>query len=72
MIVLFGFYAPRIGNKVGATVGLGLSVVFTTIWFVLKDPFGIDNMYITVAAPFLCMLVSHVFRRTAGAVAEAR
>ncbi|MGA2963572.1 MAG: sodium:solute symporter family protein [Candidatus Korobacteraceae bacterium] len=64
VIVLFGFYAPRIGTKRGATIGLVLSVLFTTIWFVLKDPFGIDNMYIAVATPLICLLVSNVFRKT--------
>jgi SSS family solute:Na+ symporter len=62
VIVLFGFYAPRFGSKMGATVGLTLSVLFTTIWFVLKDPFQIDNMYIAVATPLICMLVSSFFK----------
>jgi SSS family solute:Na+ symporter len=69
VIVLFAFYAPKIGNKAGATAGLILSVLFTTIWFVLKDPFGIDNMYIAVATPLVCMLVGKLFRgqpRTGG------
>ena len=61
VIVLFAFYAPKIGNKAGATAGLILSVVCTTIWFVLKDPFGIDNMYIAVATPLLCMLIGKFF-----------
>ncbi|MGO8717794.1 MAG: sodium:solute symporter family protein [Acidobacteriaceae bacterium] len=63
VIVLFAFYAPRIGNKRGAATGLVLSALFTTAWFVLKNPFGIDNMYIAVATPVICMLVSSLFRK---------
>ena len=50
------FYAPKVGSKRSATVSLVLSVLFTTIWFVLKNPFGIDNMYVAVATPFVCLL----------------
>jgi SSS family solute:Na+ symporter len=63
VIVLFMFYGPNVGSRKGATIGLGLSVLLTTAWFALKNPFGIDNMYIAVATPFLAMLVSHAFRR---------
>jgi SSS family solute:Na+ symporter len=63
VIVVFWFYAPRFGSKAGVTVGLTLSIAFTTTWFLLKDPFGIDNMYIAVATPLLCMCVSHIFKK---------
>jgi SSS family solute:Na+ symporter len=63
VIALFAFYAPRVGTKKGAAAGLWCSVVATTIWFFLKDPFGIDNMYIAVAAPLLCMLISNLFQK---------
>ena len=61
VIALFMFYAPRIGNKSGATMGLILSVVFTTIWFAMNNPFGIDNMFIALATPIIAMLISHMF-----------
>jgi len=63
VIVLFMFYAPKVGSKRSATVSLVLSVLFTTIWFVLKNPLGIDNMYIAVATPFVCLLAGASFRR---------
>jgi len=63
VIVLFMFYAPKVGSKRSATVSLVLSVLFTTIWFVLKNPFGIDNMYVAVATPFVCLLGGALFRR---------
>jgi SSS family solute:Na+ symporter len=71
VIVVFWFYAPSFGTAKGVTVGLTLSIAFTTLWFLLKDPFGIDNMYIAVATPLLCMLASHLFRkRTSGGSGE--
>jgi SSS family solute:Na+ symporter len=64
VIVLFMFYAPKVGSKASATASLVLSVLFTTIWFVLKNPLGIDNMYIAVATPLVCLLVGKLMRRT--------
>jgi SSS family solute:Na+ symporter len=63
VIALFMFYGPKIGTNAGATVGLILSVVFTTVWFAMGNPFGIDNMYIALGTPILVMLVSHLFNK---------
>lgn len=63
VIVLFMFYAPMVGYKKSVNVGLILSVIFTSIWFLLKNPFGIDNMYIAVATPLVCLLVGAVIAR---------
>jgi SSS family solute:Na+ symporter len=63
VVVLFMFYAPLLSNKLGATAGLILSVIFTTIWFVLKDPFGIDNMYIALFTPAVVMILCHFFKK---------
>jgi len=63
VIALFMFYAPRIGTKSGATIGLVLSVVFTTIWFALNNPFGIDNMYIALGTPIVVMFISQIFNK---------
>ncbi len=63
VIVLFMFYAPKVGSKKSVNVGLILSVIFTSIWFFLKNPFGIDNMYIAVATPLVCLLVGAVITR---------
>jgi SSS family solute:Na+ symporter len=63
VIALFMFYGPKIGTNAGATVGLILSVVFTTVWFAMGNPYGIDNMYIALGTPILVMLVSHLFNK---------
>jgi len=65
VIALFMFYGPKIGTKAGATLGLTLSVIFTTVWFVMNNPFGIDNMYIALATPLVTMLMSHIFKKDA-------
>jgi len=64
VFALFMFYAPQVGTKAGATLGLVLSVVFTTVWFVLNNPFGIDNMYIALVTPVVVMLLSHIFKKS--------
>jgi SSS family solute:Na+ symporter len=63
VIALFMFYAPRIGTTSGATIGLVLSVVFTTIWFALDNPFVIDNMYIALGTPIVVMFISQIFNK---------
>jgi len=66
VVALFMFYAPRFGNNTGAALGLTLSIVFTTVWFALNNPFGIDNMYIALATPIVIMLISQIFKKSDG------
>jgi SSS family solute:Na+ symporter len=34
-----------------------LSGVLTSVWYLLGDPYGIDNMYIAVITPFIVMVI---------------
>ena len=61
IVAIFMFYLPHIGSSKSATVGLLLSVAGTTIWFVLGNPFGIDNIYVAAAIPALVMLGDRLF-----------
>jgi SSS family solute:Na+ symporter len=61
VIVLMMFYAPRFGGKNVAAGGLIMTVLCTTAWFVLHNPFGIDNIYVAVVVPLLWMLGSRLF-----------
>ena len=40
--------------------------MLTIGWFLLGDPFGIDNTYIAVAIPIVVMTVSHLLRGLTG------
>jgi solute:Na+ symporter, SSS family len=63
VVALFMFYAPRIGNNTSAALGLTLSIVFTTVWFAMNNPFGIDNMYIALGTPIIAMLIGQIFKK---------
>ena len=64
VVAIFMFYLPDIGTKKSATVGLLLSVAGTTIWFILGNPYGIDNIYIAAAIPALVMVIDRLLFKT--------
>ncbi|SFE20862.1 solute:Na+ symporter, SSS family [Paenibacillus algorifonticola] len=61
-----GFFLPLYSSNRGATIGLSVAALGTTVWYLLDDPFGIDNMYIAVVAPFIVMVIDRLISRAAG------
>ena len=57
IVALIGFYLPMFRSSLGATLGLLASAVATSVWYILGNPFGIDNMYVAAATPIVVMLV---------------
>lgn len=51
VVAMVGFYLPFMGSTKAAVTGLICSVVGTTLWYLLGDPWGIDNMYIALIVP---------------------
>ena len=49
IVAVIGFYLPLFRSNLGATLGLLGAAVATTVWYVLGNPYGIDNMYIAAA-----------------------
>jgi SSS family solute:Na+ symporter len=43
-------------------------VAGTIVWFVLGNPWGIDNIYIALFTPAIVMVLDHVIRRSKPAV----
>ncbi len=62
VLVLFVFFAPSFGTRMGAFVSILASLVATVAWFLMGNPFGVDNAYIALAVPLIVMSISHVFR----------
>ena len=62
VLVLFVFYAPMFGNKTGAFFSIIASLVATIGWFILGNPYGIDNAYIALAVPLVVMAISNLFK----------
>ena len=63
VLVLLVFYAPWLGTSGGALVSIIVSMVATIAWFLMGNPFGIDNAYVALAIPLVVMLGSLVLAR---------
>ena len=55
IVALIGFYLPMFRSGLGATLGLLAAAIATSFWYVLGNPYGIDNMYIAAVTPILVM-----------------
>jgi SSS family solute:Na+ symporter len=69
VVAIFAFYLPRFGSNRGATLGLLGATVTTTGWYLMGDPFGIDDIYIALITPAIVILVEWLVR---GAQRESR
>jgi SSS family solute:Na+ symporter len=58
VLVVLVFYAPWFGTKTGALLSILGSLVATIAWFMLGNPFGIDNAYVALVVPLIIMGVS--------------
>jgi SSS family solute:Na+ symporter len=57
VVAMVGFFLPFFNGNRGAIAGLVASVVVTTAWYLLGDPFGIDNMYVALIIPAVVILI---------------
>ena len=55
IVAMMGFYLPLFRSGRGATWGLLAAAVFTSVWYVLGNPYGIDNMYVAAVTPIVVM-----------------
>ncbi|MBW1214445.1 sodium:solute symporter family protein [Pantoea allii] len=60
VVAVIAFYAPFYRSTRGANAGLIGACVVTSIWYLLGDPFGINNMYIALLTPALIMAIDHM------------
>src|SRR5579863_6549725 len=73
VLVLLVFYAPWLGTRGGALFSIVGSMVATIAWFLMGNPFGIDNAYVALVLPMIVMGVSSVVARArSGKVAAAK
>jgi len=61
VVAMIGFFLPFFNGNRGAIIGLVGSVIGTTAWYLLGDPFGIDNMYVALAIPVVVIFVEKLF-----------
>lgn len=62
LVALVGFYLPWFRSNLGATLGLVGAALATTAWYLLGNPYGIDNMYVAAVSPLLVMAVERLLR----------
>ena len=55
VLVLLVFYAPWFGTKTGALLSILSSLIATISWFMMGNPFGIDNAYVALVVPLVVM-----------------
>jgi SSS family solute:Na+ symporter len=63
VLVLLVFYAPWFGTKAGALFSILSSLVATIAWFLMGNPFGIDNAYVALVVPLIIMGLSSLIER---------
>jgi solute:Na+ symporter, SSS family len=66
VLVLLVFYAPWLGTRGGALISIVGSMVATIAWFVMGNPFGVDNAYVALAFPLIVMAASSIIAWTRG------
>jgi solute:Na+ symporter, SSS family len=57
VVALIGIYMPFFSSKRGAIWGLVLATLATTVWYLLGNPFGIDNMYVALITPAVVLVL---------------
>ncbi len=62
VVAVIGFFLPFFASNMGATLGLLAATVTTTLWYVLGNPYGIDNMYVALLTPMAVMGLERLFR----------
>ena len=56
VVALMGIYLPFFNSNRGAISALVVATIATTVWYLLGNPFGIDNMYVALITPAIVMV----------------
>lgn len=57
VVAIMAFYLPWFKRTRGANAGLIGACVVTSVWFLMGNPFGIDNMYVALLTPAIIMVI---------------
>ncbi len=68
IVALIGIYLPFFNSSRGVVSGLILAAVATTLWYLLGNPFGIDNIYVALVTPALVLVMEKLFFRAASPI----
>jgi SSS family solute:Na+ symporter len=65
VVAVMAFYLPFFKSARGANAGLIGACVVTSVWYLLGDPFGINNMYIALVTPAIIMVIDRLIPQRA-------
>lgn len=68
VVAIIGFFLPFFASNLGATLGLLAATVSTTVWYLLGNPYGIDNMYVALLTPIVVMAIERLVGRRSASV----
>jgi SSS family solute:Na+ symporter len=57
IVALIGIYLPFFNSNRGAIAGMIVATVATTVWYLLGNPLGIDNMYVALLTPAVVIVL---------------
>lgn len=74
IVACLGLYLPWLGSPRTAVASLVASGVATTAWYLLGNPYGVDNMYVAAVVPALVLAADRLIPGSRGAakIQEAR
>jgi SSS family solute:Na+ symporter len=60
VVAIIAFYLPFFKSTRGANAGLIGACVMTSVWYLLGDPLGINNMYVALITPAVIMVIDRL------------
>ena len=60
VVAIIAFYAPFYKSARGANCALLGACIVTSVWYLLGDPFGINNMYVALLTPAVIMVIDYL------------
>lgn len=61
IVAVLAFYLPTFRSTKVANIALIGTTILTTVWYLLNNPFGIDDTYIAIFTPLIIMCIGQLF-----------
>ncbi|WP_125565208.1 sodium:solute symporter family protein [Companilactobacillus insicii] len=57
IVAVVAFYLPHFTDTRGANISLVGTAIISTVWFVMGDPFGINDVFVALLTPLIIMTI---------------
>ncbi|GBO47506.1 sodium:solute symporter family protein [Pectobacterium versatile] len=68
VVAMIAFYLPFLNSTRGANASLISACVATSVWYILGNPYGIDNMYVALVTPAVVILIDRMIPNKANKI----